>query len=167
MVGMFIAIFLYILQLFTFAVFNLGKIIVKIASYFIDFIIVGFWTYITLEKIIGKDYSILFSIISVIIYGIILIIISKKFETLSKVIHYVISFIGSVVAWTLTLDFFTSYLTSILVLKDSYTMLPITGNIVVNKIIHYMIAFFISLIVYSNRISFFNNIDFFDNIIDY
>ena len=166
MVGMFIAIFLYIFQLFTFAVFNISKIIVKISAYVIDFIIVGFWTYITLEKIIGKDYSILFSIISVIIYGIILIVISKKFETLSKVFHYVISFIGSAIAWTLTLDFITSYLTSILVLKDSYTMLPITGNVFVNKIIHYMIVFFISLIVYSNRISFFNDFDFFDEIFE-
>src|SRR5699024_4964446 len=78
---------------------------VKISAFLIDFIVVGLAFYISIKDKLDIKLAIPISITVVIIYGILLVLINQKLPRISKLLNYIIAFIGSSVALWLALDF--------------------------------------------------------------
>ncbi|HES9370866.1 TPA: hypothetical protein VPJ02_001748, partial [Streptococcus pyogenes] len=87
-------------------------------------------------------------------YGILLILINQKLPKISKLLNYIIAFIGSAVALWLALDFITSTLAAFKIIGQTYHQLPITKNMMINSFIHYVIVFLFSIPVFKGRMKF-------------
>lgn len=126
---------------------------VKISAFLIDFIVVGLGFYISIKDKLDNKLAIPLSITVVIIYGILLVLINQKLPKISKLLNYIIAFIGSSVALWLALDFITNTLAAFKIIGQTYHQLPITKSMI-NSFIHYVIVFLISIPVFKGRMKF-------------
>lgn len=127
---------------------------VKISAFLIDFVVIGFGTYISIRDKLDNKISIPLSLLVIIIYGIILILLNQKLPKLSKFINYIIAFIGSAVALWLALEFITSVLVTFKITSKTYHQIPFTKTLMINNFIHYVIVFLISIPVFKGRMKF-------------
>ena len=93
---------------------------VKISAFLIDFIVVGLGFYISIKDKLDNKLDIPISVTVIIIYGILLVLINQKLLKISKLLNYIISFIGSAVALWLACDFITSVLVAFKVTDQIY-----------------------------------------------
>lgn len=72
---------------------------IKISAFLIDFIALGLGFFISIKDKLDNKLAIFLSITVVIIYGILLVLINQKLPKVSKLLNYIIAFIGSKVAY--------------------------------------------------------------------
>lgn len=72
---------------------------VKISAFLIDFIALGLGFYISIKDKLDNKLAIFLSFTVVIIYAILLVLINQKLPKISKLLNYIIAFIGSKVAY--------------------------------------------------------------------
>ncbi len=141
---------------------------VKIAAFAIDFalifILVCFYGH---SLLVGKLdvgnliylIGVMLGIVSILAYGIAIMVLHIKLPKISKFLNLLVVFIGVSVAYPLALDFFSALLKMLGIVKNTFTRLHLLDSQIANNFIHYLIIFLLALPVYKARMKYLNSSD--------
>lgn len=154
----FFIVFSFILFLRVFSLIALYS--VKITAFAIDFFLIFFFTIYYIHGLVSVKISsgnavyfwdFVFGLLAVIIYGVVILFIHHIFPIVSKVLNYVISFLGVSAAIPLAISFATTLINMINSNVKSTEHIQLLNNATADKIVYIVIAILISIPVWNVR----------------
>lgn len=133
---------------------------IKISAFALDFALIFFATIYLAHQYLQPSFSssvatyaiyILMGLTTLFAYGVLILMLHRKFPRMSKAMNFFIVLVGISVAFPLALDFGSAVLKAVGIIKNTVTMLPIFESNSANMFVHYLMIFLISIPTFNAR----------------
>lgn len=133
---------------------------IKITAFAIDFFLIFFFTIYYLHGLVSVKISsgnavyfwdFVLGLVAVVIYGVVILFIHHMFPNVSKVLNYVISFVGVSVAIPLAISFATSFINMINSNVKVTDHIQLLNNATADKIVYIVIFVLLAIPVWNIR----------------